>query len=129
MYKGRTQFRSTRSRFIVYGIAPFVLLGISYLSHQYDQPWWVTWGFIGMFLLSVAAIFEVVTDSVSLDRDTLRMRHHFRNTVLKRDDIESVSREKGSPTWLLLKDGRKVEVPDMGVNSIDNSIRSWLRAN
>lgn len=78
--------------------------------------------------IAILAVLEAITSYIVIDGSQLRMRRTFRQYSAERADIESIAAAKGCPTFLVLRDGQKLEVPSLGANSIENSLRAWLRA-
>ena len=128
MYGGRKTFRPARWQHILAWVLLIGFFAASLATFSLRGVDWVFVTFAGFSLIAVLGVIEVSTSYVALDDERLRMRRTFRGHEIGKHEIKSVSAEKGSPTILLLKDGKKLEVPDMGTQSIANSIRSWLRS-
>lgn len=74
------------------------------------------------------AIADLMVSLISLGDIEIRIRTNFRTQIIPRGDIESVSAEKGCPITLLLKDGGRIELPDLAVRGVGNSVTAWIRA-
>ena len=105
-----------------------VLLALPIVTTYRDEPDWVTWGCWAFFAFSVVALADVLSQFLTLGESELRMRRNLRLREVARKDIESVAVAKGCPTFLIMKDGSKVEVPPLDANGLGNSIRAWLKA-
>ena len=127
-YSGRTQFRATRGLLSFVIALSAVVLAVSIVSSIYEAELWVVLSCWAFFLVCLAGIVELLSSHVTLDESHFRMRKNFRTTVVARDTIASVVAEKGCPITLLLEDGSRIAVPDLGGQSIDNSIRAWAKA-
>ena len=101
---------------------------VAILVYWQDGVTWISLFFVAFSVLGILAFVETATSYIVIDHSELRMRRTFRRYTVGREEIESVSREKGCPTLLIMRDGRKVEIPDLGLSGVDNSIRAWLRA-
>lgn len=77
----------------------------------------------GMLAIGGAGIVEALYCKTTLYDDQIHIRKIGKNEIIKRDDIISVSCEKGCPLWLILKD-RKVEV-NGSIHA--NTLRSWIK--
>lgn len=127
-YAGRTHFRTTRGRLLFITILSLTVLIISVVSTIYENDGWVQATCWAIFALSVIAIVDAALSYIVLGDIDFRMRENFRTTVVSRDSIESVSAAKGCPTRLHLDDGKYVDIPELGAQGIENSLRSWIRA-
>ena len=83
---------------------------------------------LGNFFLSIIAIADLMLSYISLGDTEFRMRQNFRTRVIPRENIECVSVAKGCPITLHLSDGGRVELPDLAVQGLGNSLRAWIRA-
>ena len=105
-----------------------IVLAISIASTIQKSELWVEATCWILFILSLVGIAELRSSYIRLGEVNLRIRKNFRTTVVPRESIESVAVAKGCPTTLLLKNGGRVTVPDLGGRGVDNSIRAWIRA-
>lgn len=113
---------------IFFVIIAAITLGISVASTIYEAKQWVVVVCWGVFLLCLVGIADLLSSYLTLGDEHLKMRKNFRVSEIARADIESIAAEKGCPTLLLLRDGSNVEIPDLGGQSIANSVRAWLNA-
>ena len=128
MYGGRTHFRPATWQFVPLGVASPVVFGVTVIAYIENGTGWMFFAMFAFSVLCLAGFLELFSSSIVLTADALTVRKMFRVTTLRRDEILSVSGEKGCPTMLLTQDGRKIELPDLGVRGIENSLRAWLRA-
>lgn len=127
-YGGRTHFRAARWLLIVGAVLSVITLAISIGVTQQQSEFWITAGCWAIFVVSLVGLAESYSSYVTLGEAGLRMRKNFRTTVVPREHIDSVSAEVGCPTLLMLENGQRVEIPDLGGQHIANSIRAWIRA-
>lgn len=127
-YQGRSHFRSSRGRIgFAYGLA-LISLVVPAVSHATGAATWITLILALLIPLAIAAVVEARTDFISLEEDALTQRKHFRTTTVPREQIQNISTEKGCPVLLILVSGEKIELADLGVSAIGNSLRAWVRA-
>ena len=127
-YRGRTHFRTTRGMLVFTIIITAITLVISVVSTTQGADLWVITVCWGVFFLCLVAIADLLVSFVTLGDKHFRMRRNFRVSEIPRADIQSIAAEKGCPTLLLLHDGSKVEIPELGGQGIANSVRAWLKA-
>lgn len=113
---------------IFFAVLAVIVLGISIYSTAQDSELWVKAVCWGLFFLSLVGLAELFSSFVTLEDESFRMRKNFRVTSIPRADIESVAAAKGCPITLVLQDGSRVDVPDLGGQGIDKSLRAWLKA-
>lgn len=127
-YRGRTHFRTTPGRLVVFTALSLAILAISITASTYEPAVWVRAFCWAIFFLSVVAIADLMLSYIDLGETDFRMRQNFRTRVIPKEDIESISAEKGCPLILRLRDGGHVELPDLAIQGIGNSLRAWIRA-
>lgn len=113
---------------LFYAIMSLIVLTIAAVATIFDNEVWVSAFCWAVFILNILAIIDSAMSYVNLGDADFRMRKNFRATVIPRDNIESISVAKGCPIRLHLKDGSRVEVPDLGGKGIANSLRAWILA-
>lgn len=128
MYKGRTKFNSITGRYVWTGLLAVGIPVAAFLLYAQDGVTWIFLSFMVFSVLGILAFVETASSYIVIDHSELRMRRTFRSHTVRKEEIESVSRAKGCPTLLIMRDGRKIELPDLGVAGVDNSIRAWLHA-
>jgi hypothetical protein len=128
MYKGRTKFNAAMSDYILAFSISIGFLIATVASHYYEEASWVKIGLSIMLLISLGGILETFTSFITLEKDELKLRRSFKCLVVKRSDISKVSNDKGCPTFLVLHNNTKIEIPSVGENGVANSIRAWVRA-
>lgn len=128
MYKGRTTFKAVTGRYVWTGLLALGFPAVAFLVYWRDGITWIFLSFVVFSVVGILGFVETATSYIVLDHSQLRMRRTFRGYTVRKEEIESVSREKGCPTLLIKRDGGKMEIPDLGVVGVDNSIRAWLRA-
>lgn len=111
----------------VFVLSAIVLIIAAAATIQPSELWVraFCWAF---FVFSLIGIAELFTSYVTLGEQDFRMRKNFRTTIVPRENIASVAVAKGCPTTLLLNDGGKVVVPELGGKGIGNSLRAWIKA-
>lgn len=127
-YAGRTHFRSHKRRHVFsYGLLCLCSIIVA-AAYVIEGLTWIT-GLIALMLpIGVAAVIESHTDYLVIHDRAIELRRTFRRSSVDLESIASISNEKGCPVLIVLEDGNKVEVPDLGVSGIANSLRAWLRA-
>jgi len=128
MYAGRTDFRSTASRYAWTAVLAIGLCAATYLIYSSDGFTWISLSFMAFSVIGVLAVLEALTSYVRIDGNVLRLCRTFRQYSVEKAEIETISSAKGCPMLLVMRDGSKLEVPSLGANSIENSLRAWLRA-
>jgi len=113
------------STYIVLSLA---VLAIAVTSSLSDEVRWITIGCWLIFAVGLLGIVDAALSFVELGDSELRMRKNFRKSVVARSDIKSISVAKGCPISIHLANGSRVEIPDLGGQGLDNSLRSWIRA-
>jgi hypothetical protein len=92
------------------------------------QGWtWVSIGLACGTVFSLLGIIEALVFRVRLSDDEVLITDLRGRRRYLRGDITGVEEAKGSPTFLLMKNGRGVKLPPVG-SSVGNSIRAWLRS-
>ena len=114
---------------LFYVMLALIVLLIATLSIFNGEALWISIACWSFFVVSILAIADAALSYVMLGENKLQMRKNFRKTNVARNDIESVAVAKGCPVTLILKNGKKIEVPSLGANNIGNSLRAWIRAN
>ena len=127
-YSGRTFFRATKGTLVLHIALALIVGTIATVSWKTDEAIWITSCIWIVFVLLLIAIVEVAISFVRLEESEFRMRKNFRLLAISRGDIESVSVAKGCPIILHLKNGDRVDLPDLGYQGLDNSLRSWIHA-
>jgi len=127
-YEGRSEFRTSPGRLVAFAALSVIVLVISIAASIYEPEFWVSAICWSIFVLSIIAIADLISSYITLGDTALRMRRNFRTQVIPRIAIESVSVAKGCPIILHLQGGGQVEVPDLAVRGIGNSLRAWVKA-
>ena len=130
MYSGRTAFRARPLRILWISVILVASMLGTYFTYGSDENWFVPWFFAGFAVLSLAALFETLTEFLVLDAHELRFRKSFRTVKIPKADISQVTWTKGDGASLKLVSGKWVMVPDMGYDSqgLTNSIRAWTKS-
>ena len=97
------------------------------LLYRTAQPTWILISFVGFSFVGVLALLETATSFVDLDESRLLARRTFKTIRIARADIEKIAVAKGCPILVITKNGRKIEMPDLGVRGLDNSLRAWIK--
>ena len=116
------------SRFNLMASAIALLIVASGAAYTWRQSGW-TWtsGVLAfMTLVGIGGVIESAIRRIVLDDDTLVVFDIWGRKRFDRSEIESVHEYKGSPPIMLLRNGRKVELPSVA-NAVSNSIRAWLK--
>lgn len=123
-YRGRTTFRATKASVAVTVALALIVGIIAAVSWRSGEATWVTAIISVVFLSLLVGLVEASTSFVKLSDSEFRMRKNFRTIAIPRDDIDAVSVAKGCPISLKLRNGRHVELPDLGYQGLDNSLRA-----
>jgi hypothetical protein len=92
-----------------------------------ERGWtWVSVGLVCVTLLGLGGILETFVFRVQLTDEALVVTDLRGRRSYPMVAIAGVHEGKGVSTTLLLSDGRKVTLPDVG-SSLGNSIRAWLK--
>ena len=103
--------------------------GFAALTFQIGAPLWQRAASVLFLVLAVAALGELAVRRVELTPAGLLLVSGLRRRLVPRQEIESVTWEKGSGVAIRLQGGRWVRMPDVGPGSqgLANSIRAWLK--
>jgi uncharacterized integral membrane protein len=92
-----------------------------------DRGWtWLSVGLGCVTLLGLGGILETFVFRVQLTDEALVVTDLRGRRSYPMEGIAGVHEAKGVSTTLLLSDGRKVNLPEVG-RSLGNSIRAWLK--
>jgi len=127
MYSGRTHFRTNRWIHLWVFAATAAMIAGASLAYEQSGATWISISLFGLALFGIAGLIENSTNYLVLDESELRMRRTFRSVSVKRDELERVVAERGCPIVLMLKDGRNLVVPSLGVRGLDDSLQAWFR--
>jgi hypothetical protein len=87
---------------------------------------WVSIGLACATVVGVGGIVESLVLRVRLTDDALLVTDLRGRRCYALTEIAKVEEAKGSPTAILLMDGRWVKLPGVG-SSLGNSIRAWIK--
>jgi hypothetical protein len=125
-YRGRRDFRVGPAWTAVIVVVTLIFATGAFMTYR-ERGWnWVSITLLCGTVFSLGAIVETRVLRVRLTDDALLVNDLRGQRRYPAPDIAGVEEAKGSPTFLLLKDGRAVKLPTVG-NSLGNSIRAWLR--
>jgi hypothetical protein len=129
VYNGQTSFvRSTVARLGVTG-ATLVFAGVTYGSYRALGWTWITWSLaLATLVLGTGGIAETLLERVVLTPEGLVVRRLWGTRVYPVAAIQEIRVARGVAPALLLRDGRWVKLPELGMG-FGNSVRAWLRAN
>ena len=129
-YQGRRVFRTATWVLIATTVAELIVVaGLLYHLRTVGMGA-RTWVFAGLTGFGALGIAEGLRRRIILGDDALHVIDLFTRRSIPRDEIVSVTAEKGSPIALKLADGKWAKLPDLGHNSlgVTNSIRAWVKA-
>lgn len=103
--------------------------GFAALTFQIGAPLWQRAASVLFAVLAVAALGELAVRRVELKPTGLLLVSGLRRRLVPREEIESVTWEKGAGVAIRLQDGQWVRMPDVGPGrqGLANSIRAWLK--
>jgi hypothetical protein len=125
-YRGRRVFRAGRA-VVILTVLVTGLFALGAVVTYGAGGWnWVSVALACMTVFSVGGIAESLILTVRLTEDALVVTDLLGRRSYRLTDIAGVHEAKGVSPVMLLADGRRVKLPDVGDN-IGNSIRSWLK--
>jgi hypothetical protein len=91
-----------------------------------DSGWqWVSIGLAGAtVILGLGSIIESLVLRIELMDDAMLVTDLTGRKRFAKTDIDRIAEAKGSPAFLLLKNGRSVKLPSVASN-LGNSVRAW----
>lgn len=108
-------------------VASTLLFATGAVMTYLDRGWtWVSVGLACATVVGLAAIVESLILRVHLTDEALFVTDLGGRRSYQVGEIVGVGEGKGTPTTLLLADGRRVRLPGVG-KSLGNSIRAWLK--
>ena len=121
-------YRTPPSVWIATVIALAIFLAAAIASFYVPVPGWTRFAFVGAVFLGVGALIEIALARVELSDSGLTMVRGFRRRFVAREEIESVTWEKGGGVAIRLVGGTWVKLPAVGrtLPGLANGIRAWL---
>ena len=98
----------------------------AFMTYRERGWYWVSVGLVCGALLGLGGIVEALIFRVRLTDDALLVTDLRGTRQFLKSEIRRVEQAKGSPTYIVLNDGRGVKLPPVGYE-IGNSIRGWLK--
>ena len=103
--------------------------GFAVLTFRLGAPLWQRAAAVLFVALAVVALAELATRRVEMTPEGLLLVAGLRRRFVPRQEIESVTWEKGAGVAIRLYSGQWVRMPEVGPGSqgLTNSIRAWLK--
>jgi hypothetical protein len=125
-YKGRSVCCTSAGYRVIFVVVELIFL-VGAVSTYGARGWtWTSAALIASSVLGLAGVLQGVVRRIELADDTLCVTDLWTRYRLSKSEIVSVHEAKGVPTTLLLADGRKISLPELGQRP-GNSIRAWLK--
>jgi len=125
-YRGRREFRAGRAIIIVSVFVALLFATGAVMTYRLRGWNWVSVGLACATVAGIGGIIESLVIRVRLTDDALLVTDLRGRRRYALAEITSVEEAKGSPTAILLSNGRWVRLPGVG-SSLGNSIRAWLK--
>jgi len=125
----RRILRPTRWIWLVALGAYVPILGLTAIGFATGRGGWYVPALVIFSVFYAIALVEIGTRHIELGPGRITMVGNFRRRVVPREQIESVTWERGAGIVLRLAGGRIVRLPEVGHNSqgVTNTIRAWLK--
>lgn len=125
-YQGRREFRAGAAAIIAVTLAALIFAAGAVMTYRLRGWYWVSIVLTCGSVLGLAGVIQTMALRVVLTDDALLVTDYPGRRRYLIGDIVRVEEAKGTPTAILLKDGRWVKLPAVGTE-LGNSIRAWLK--
>ncbi len=102
-------------------------MAFAILSGMFNGFNWITVLLAGFAVFGVLAIVSTFWTFLEIEEKQLTFRKNLVKRTIEKDEIKSVHSAKGCPDIILLTDGTKYELPEVGTKNVANSIWHWLK--